>query len=43
MTASRPLQRATDGQSVGAQVEALTDAGAAKVFKEVASGHSPQL
>jgi DNA invertase Pin-like site-specific DNA recombinase len=28
----------TDGQSVAAQVEALTDTGAAKVFKEVASG-----
>jgi DNA invertase Pin-like site-specific DNA recombinase len=28
----------TDGQSVGAQVEALTAAGAVKVFKEVASG-----
>ena len=28
----------TDGQSVAAQVAALTDAGAKKVFKEVASG-----
>jgi len=28
----------TDGQSVAAQVATLTDAGAAKVFKEVASG-----
>jgi DNA invertase Pin-like site-specific DNA recombinase len=28
----------TDGQSVAAQVAALTDAGAAKVFREVASG-----
>src|ERR1700750_282250 len=28
----------TDGQSVGAQVEQLTNAGAAKVFKETASG-----
>ncbi len=29
---------ATDGQNVGAQVEALTAAGAAKVLREVASG-----
>ncbi len=28
----------TDGQTVGAQVEALTAAGAAKVFRETASG-----
>jgi predicted site-specific integrase-resolvase len=28
----------TDGQSVEAQVTALTDAGAEKVFREVASG-----
>ncbi len=28
----------TDGQSVAAQVEQLTEAGAKKVFKEVASG-----
>jgi len=28
----------TDGQSVAAQVDALTDAGAKKVFREVASG-----
>ena len=28
----------TDGQSVGAQIEALTAAGAAKVFRETASG-----
>lgn len=28
----------TDGQSVAAQVEALTDAGAAKVFRELATG-----
>jgi len=28
----------TDGQSVNAQVTTLTDAGAEKVFREVASG-----
>lgn len=28
----------TDGQSVGAQATALTEAGAGKIFKEVASG-----
>jgi DNA invertase Pin-like site-specific DNA recombinase len=36
----------TDGQSVAAQIAALTDAGAFKVFREVASGAKadrPQL
>jgi DNA invertase Pin-like site-specific DNA recombinase len=33
----------TDGQSVTAQVEALAKAGAAKVFKEVASGAKTDL
>jgi DNA invertase Pin-like site-specific DNA recombinase len=33
----------TDGQSVEAQVTALTDAGAEKVFREVASGAKIRL
>ena len=31
----------TDGQSVAAQVQQLTAAGASKVFREVASGARP--